>query len=348
MLDIQKYMSEVSPADATEFSASVRDSLESCSTFETYLTGIPERQFVHCVSHSLEHMAPNTTSPDLGHFLWNPIVASLMKCISALADRVPYGSQPPKPPGHPSSSTQKAKPVVSSKQGKTKQPVQIGKLKQSAPVTPSAGKVVAKKVTFAKVLKAVPPELEQGVKTPSTTRTEVGPSDRLTAYQAINTVRSAQPLPFFNQMRDNKFKGPVTCHLMDCATCGKFFKNIPPTRCVDIRCHKPGACTSSGWYPHVLPHIWAAIKRAHVSASEEIIYVGLPSTRLAPLEIPEPFAPLPRKRPWTMSYREGITTSDSDTEDTTSSKNVVPPCRNSSWAMEAVLEAEMLQLPTAT
>lgn len=284
---LHKYITDVSPVDGTEFIRSVRDRLESCSTLESYLTGIPEKQYVFCISQSLQHVSENASDPQLGNYLWNPIVASLIDCISKMSHRNPagLGSNISQPSARMSSSTntaKKVKPPPPKSAVKTKQPSN----------------------------KAVPLERRKGVETPSAQSTKVDSSYRNQVVDAINS----SPLPFFNQMKGGKHGGFVTCKKDHCSVCTKFCRQLPITKCADIKNHVPNKqCTSSGWYPHALPHIWAAIKRAHSNPKEVVKALGLPNQQYPALDINvNDFPPLPTKRPWTRGRYDSVESGGSE------------------------------------
>lgn len=293
VLDLIKSIKDISSADATEFSNAIKDSFESCSTFESYLTGISERQYVYCISQCLQQAAENAQSTDLSPFLWNPIVSVLMKCITALAHRQPHGSHPSSMPlGTTSSSNRKLAPLKT-----THTPKKSGNPNNATkqPSTKPVQKVV---------VKASEPK-PNGASTPSNPPVaKVNAQDRLVAYSQTRSIRNVQPLPFFNQMKGTR-GCPVTCKTTDCRICEKIFLQLPLTKCDDIRCHRPGHCTKSGWYPHVLPHIWANILKAHTTPEHEVKFVGLPQSLpgLEPNLVPaiEPSTSLPKKRKWTLS-----------------------------------------------
>lgn len=312
VLDLIKSIKDISSADATEFSAAIKDSFESCSTFESYLTGISERQYVYCISQCLQQASENAQSTDLAPFLWNPIIAVLMKCITTLAHRQPHGSTPSSLPlGTASSSNRKpAHPKVN-------HPPKSGNKTNSTnqPSTKTVQKVVVK-----------PSEQKpKGVKPPSDKPVaKVNAQHRLTAYSQTRSVRKEQPLPFFNQMKGSR-GCPVTCKATDCSTCEKIFLQLPLTKCADIRCHRVGSCTKSGWYPHVLPHIWANVIKAHTSPGHEVKFHGLPESLpgLEPNLVSEPepstSSSLPKKRKWTLSRLS----ENSDCESDSSAKTIV-------------------------
>lgn len=317
--DLIRNITAVSKADGAEFSASIKDSFESCSTFESYLTGIAERQYVHCISHCLQQSAENATSPEIRPYLWNPIVASFIKCINALAEREPYGAFS-KSPGKSSCSSRK----IADK--KTPPRPTSKKVNGNTQSKPKERPVTDISVAAAKI------SLEQtsGVATPNTTPgVEVDTQVRLTAYSEIRSVRQTAQFPFFKQMKGGNHGEPVTCKVPECKVCEKYFSYLPLTRCQDIRCHRAGTCTSSGWYPHVLPHIWGAIKKSHDDPRLEVVFSGLPTTQLSSLEQnPLLEKPLPKKRCWAQA---AVSTIDSSGDEATSPKIMSPVWNSDTW-----------------
>lgn len=319
VLDLIKNITTVSKADGTEFSASIKDNFESSSNFESYLTGIAERQYVHCISQSLQSLAEQATSPALRPYLWNPIVASLIKCISALSERQPRGLYS-QPPGKMSSSAPKTATVRKQTQGSSKSGTTKPKPKDKPTVDLSAGLA---KVSF---------EQGKGIEMPSTSSTKVDTSDRLRAYQEIRTARTTAVSPFIKQQKGNRGE-PVNCKVPECKVCEKYFALTPLTRCTEIRCHRPGLCTESGWYPHVLPHIWAQIKRAHSDPNIEVKFMNLPGAILPALEAKslETINTVSKlKRPWT----DAAISSDSEGDDPISPKIMSPAWSGNSWSAQ--------------
>lgn len=335
VLDLIKNISDVSKSDSTEFSVLMRQHLESSSTFDSYLTGMPEKQYVHCLSQSLQSLSETAESADIRAFLWNPIVASLVKCISTLSSKQYQQPSCSKPPGTPSISTRKSadkktvKPAASSKKKEHHQPAPKGKA--NAPGTKTFSSVLQEGNSL---------ELGKGVATPSSTSaTKVDPQFRLRIYQELQTINSAKAVPFFNQMKGGKTKGPVTCKTSDCSTCQEYFTRLPITKCADIQCHGKDRCSPSGWYPHVLPHIWAKIKYAHKNPVE-VQFIGFPDDQIAPIKAPCVIhAPLPTKRSWAL--RGDVESSDSELD---SIPSKVSSPQWSSWAEE--VEAASLPSPT--
>lgn len=302
VLDLIKNITTVSKADGAEFSASIKDSFEACSTFESYLTGIAEKQYVHCISQCLQNLAENATSPEMRPFLWNPIVASLIKCVSALAEREPYGTHRTfQTPRKPSSSIRKTAEKTQPPKGK----------KPVSSATPKPKNQSASDIPDAMAKVSLGPA--KGVETPSSSiTTKVDPQVRLKVYSEVNTARSGAHSPFIKQLKGGNHGEPVTCKVPGCATCEKFFSLVPLTRCGDIRCHRAGQCTPSGWYPHVLPHIWATIKKAHTHPSIDVRFMGLPETQLPSLRPPVVSEPLPKKRSWAQAAINDSTDSEDD------------------------------------
>lgn len=317
VLDLIKNVTTVSKADGAEFSASIKDNFESCSNFESYLTGIAERQYVHCISQSLQSLAEQAIDPTLRPYLWNPIVASLIKCITALSERQPRGSYS-LPPGNKSSSAHKTATVLKQTQGSSKSGNTKPKPKTKPPADISAN--------LAKV------SLEQGkgALVPSTKSAEASTSDRLKAYQEIRIARTSAISPFIKQLKGNRGE-PVNCKVPQCKVCEKYFLLTPLTRCTDIRCHRPGTCTASGWYPHVMPHIWAQIKKAHSDPNIEVKFMNLPGATLPPLEADTTETSVsPLKRPWT----NAALSSDSDSDEPVSPKIMSPAWNGESWSAQ--------------
>lgn len=318
--DLIRNISAVSKADGAEFSASIKDSFESCSTFESYLTGIAERQYVHCISQCLQQSAENATSPEIRPYLWNPIVASFIKCINALAEREPYGAFS-KSPGKSSCSSRK----IADKKTLPRQTLK--KVDGNTKSKPKDRPVAEISAAAAKI------SLEQtkGVETPSTNSgTEVDAQVRLKAYAESRSARQSVQNPFFKQLKGGNHGEPVTCKVPGCTVCEKYFSYLPLTRCQDIRCHRAGTCTSSGWYPHVLPHIWGAIKKAHDDPRLEVVFSGLPTAQLPPLEQnPLIEKPLPRKRCWAQAAVSD--TIESSGDEVTSPKIMSPVWSPGAW-----------------
>lgn len=336
VLDLIKNITTVSKADGAEFSALIKDSFEACSTFESYLTGIAEKQYVHCISQCLQQTAETATSPELRPYLWNPIVASLVKCISTLSDRTPRGSYTnPKPPGVQSSSTRKT--------ASDRTPVHpTSNKKNSGKAQTQAIKVNAGKLSSAVAKVSLEPT--SGVPTPSiSSGAEVGPQLRLKVYSEIRVAREQQKSCFFKQLKGGNHGEPVTCKVPGCTVCEKYFSQLPITKCSDIRCHRSGKCTDSGWYPHVLPHIWAVIKRAHSQPETEVKFTGLPTNVIMPLVTPSTLVspPLPKKRSWAQAVVDDSMHSDSDEPSTP--KIMSPVWSGESWSAQVEREERTLE-----
>lgn len=302
VLDLIKNITSVSKADGVEFSSSIKDSFEACSTFESYLTGIAEKQYVHCISQCLQNLAENAISPEMRPYLWNPIVASLIKCVGALAEREPYGTHKiSRPPGNTSSSTRKT--ADKTQPQKVKRP--SGNAQPKPKDRPASG--------IPEAMAKVSLEHAKGVKTPSSPpAAKVDAQVRLQVYSEINTAKSSAPSPFIKQLKGGNHGEPVTCKVPSCATCEKYFSLVPLTRCSDIRCHRTGQCTPSGWYPHVLPHIWASIRKAHTHPSIDVHFMGLPEPQLPSMRPPVMEEVLPKKRSWAQAAISDAIDSDEE------------------------------------
>lgn len=241
---------EVNIEASKEFTTSLKASLAVSSQPVDFVVGLPEKQVVFCISQALQHVSDTTASTPLARQIWNPIVASLVECVSKLSLRVPtsqYGKGDYKKPT-PKVSPSKVPPLATRKKSADRPELQ------------QATSSLDELVITEPIANGPAPSTSSGSKRvvlESVQRKEIFEQ----VYKPGATIFPSQLKT--QRMRDKKRMGFVDCKVLGCSVCRSHAVNIPLTRCSDIVLHKHGDCNKYGWYTHVVPGYWAHIKKAH-------------------------------------------------------------------------------------
>lgn len=281
--------------------------LQDSSSEESYIYGLPERTYVYCISQTLQSLATSDNVPThLQDFIWNPIVASLVKCISQMAYRQPLS----KIKEHESSV-----PPQSRELKVERPPASLSKYKKSKNHNlPSAQRLKPKRVSK--------PEQAKGVETPPIKSDRKAAEPTLNDRRAILEILKTASRPVFKcQSKPTLEKGFVQCLIPGCSTCLQHAMSMPLTKCCDISRHPSEKCHVSGWFPHVVPALWGAIKLAHKDENMKVHYNSLPSeNRARPLAEKAPIPGALIKRKWTQAHAEVLTSESEDCDSMTSSR----------------------------
>lgn len=303
MKSLTSIIADVNREDGYSFEYTLKSALTSSSTYEDFVVGMPEKHIVHCISQSLQSVSASTTNDLFSNQVWNPVVAAMLKCILDLSHRAPYVATKQQiiPSKKKIASSSPAPPV------KTSTPI------KSKKVMPLEPKVEPKKKADLKVDSKIT-DVPQENSIP----------DTLQRKEIYETIVTPNKVIFSNQIKRGRNKLPVDCKIAGCKTCREHALRLSLTQCKDIKLHGETPCNAIGWYPHVLPGSWAAIKSAHKSG-KTISLPAIVDASTAPSLLEEgPSSSqrkrgsespsgLPAKRSWTLGRLEPTTPESTST-----------------------------------
>lgn len=295
--------------DGLNFSNYLHELLACSAKPSDYVTGLPSKQVILCISSALQYTAEKT-SDDLFHGqLWNPLIAILMKCIERMSVQENTFINKKHITQKQSFTPKKHKKISNSRSDE-----KVGKSVDNQRSSRSQENVSSLSTSVTVVAKATP-------------QVEISPPKQVplspTTKESISSELSRDDkIVFHLQKRNAKHKTSVDCKIRGCMVCLQHAKRIPLTRCSDIKCHLPGKCHDSGWYAHISPGMWAGIRKAHKDPNLNIVLGSIPLIDFVSCindtgieNVPSTSHTSVRKRKWTLGRTECPSpTSSSDVE----------------------------------